>query len=177
MRYRWLPMLPLFLLLAGCASAPEVKPPPPPPKTQVSYHAVVDAEAPHYKVEPSQVAIAPTTGPRNGAPVYPPALVPSKLPPVQVRAKLVVDATGHVTQALIAAASTADVNTRTFDTAVRLAVLHWTFEPLRMTTWKDLPDGSSTRVADQPMPFSQDYVFRFELRDGKPVVSTGVSSL
>lgn len=177
MRHRCLPiLLPVISLMAACASAPAVKSPPP-PKAQVSYHAVADADAPRYHVDPAQVAIEPTTGSRNHAPVYPLRLVLLKLPPVQVRAKLVVDATGHVTRALIAGETTADANTQVFDAAIRQAVLHWTFDPLRMTTWKDLPDGSSQRVADQPMPFSQDYVFRFEIRHGKPVVSAAAPTM
>lgn len=175
MRHQWFPALALPLLLAACVSVTAVKPPP--PRAQVSYHAVADADTPRYPVEPSQVAVDPTTGSRNRTPVYPPTLVPLRLPPIQVRAKLIVDSSGHVTRTLIAGESTVGANTRAFDAAVRQAVLHWTFEPLRMTTWKDMPDGSSKRVTDRPVPFSQDYVFRFELRDGKPVVSAGAARL
>lgn len=156
--------------LAGCASVPPPAPAPA-PRTDVRYHAVDNKDAKHYTLTPSETAVSPTVGRDNDPPVYPSALVARHLPPVDVRARLVVDRKGKVTSVRFADADHADATRRAFEQAVRAATLQWTFVPLLIQHWAATPDGGQKVVKSDPMPFSQDYVFRFELVDGKPVVS------
>jgi hypothetical protein len=65
-----------------------------------------------------------------------------------------------------------------FDDAVRSAVAQWRYTPLHIRTFEDALDAegnvTDTRaIKDEAKPFSLDYEFNFDLRDGKPVVTTG----
>lgn len=157
-------------ILAGCASVPSPAPEPV-PRTDVRYHAVDNENTRHYVLTSSETAVSPTVGRDNDPPVYPPALVARRLPPVDVRAELIVDRKGEVTDVRFADADRADATRRIFEQAVRTATLQWTFVPLLIQHWKAMPDGGEKVVKSEPMPFSQDYVFRFALVNGKPVVS------
>ncbi len=156
--------------LAGCASVPPPAPAPV-PRTDVRYHAVDNKGTRRYTLNPSQTAVLPAVGPANKPPVYPTALVARHLPPVDVRAKLIVDREGKVTDVRFADADRAGPVRRAFEQAVRAATLEWTFVPMRIKQWKSMPGGGAKVVKNEPMPFSQDYVFRFALVDGKPVVT------
>ena len=62
-----------------------------------------------------------------------------------------------------------------FDEAVRDAVRGWFYTPLTFTRWEEVKDAEGNIVDSRPAsiekkPFSLDFDFRFELRDGKPVV-------
>jgi hypothetical protein len=64
-----------------------------------------------------------------------------------------------------------------FDEAVRSAVVRWRYTPLHFRTFEDVLDAegnvTDTRVVkDEAKPFSLDYEFDFDLRDGRPVVAT-----
>lgn len=158
------------VLLGACAAPP---PRTPPPHTNVSYQAVADQHATHYQVSMMQSIVSPTPAPRNAPPVYPPALIVQRLPPVTVRVKLIVGADGQVTGARFAGAGTDDAAHAAFDQAVRAAVLRWHFAPLLINQWVALPDGGTRVVKSTPKPFSQDYEFTFRLIHGKPVVTPG----
>lgn len=155
--------------LSACASLPP--PPPPAPNTDVQYHAVADKHAKHYQLTPAETAVSPTMHRDNDSPVYPPMLIARRLPPVSVRVKLIVDAQGQVTGVRFTDADHADAVRKAFEQAVRKATLQWTFAPLLIQHWKEMPDGGQKVVKSEPKPFSQDYVFRFSLVNGKPVVS------
>ena len=156
--------------LSGCAGVPPSTPAPA-PRTDVRYRAVDNKDAKHYTLAPSETAVSPTVGRDNKPPVYPPALVARHLPPVDVRAKLIVDRKGTVTDVRFADAGQADAVRQAFEQAVRAATLQWTFLPMLIQHWEATPDGGEKVVKSEPMPFSQDYVFNFALIDGKPVVS------
>ncbi|HET7662408.1 MAG TPA: hypothetical protein VFK31_02115, partial [Rhodanobacteraceae bacterium] len=86
-RHFWL--LLVLANLSACASLPA--PPPPAPNPEVQYHAVADKHAKHYQLTPAETAVAPALRRDRDPPVYPPALIARHLPPVSVRAKLIVD--------------------------------------------------------------------------------------
>jgi hypothetical protein len=168
-----LALLPLAIaLLCSCHSAQ--RPLAPPPRTHVDYHAVADASLSHYQESMHTGVISPTDVPSNLAPVYPASLVAKRLPPVEIRALLIVGADGRVHEVRIVPMAEGQEHAA-FVLAVVAATMSWRFEPLRITRWEDLPDGGMKRVADTPAPFSQTYLFRFEIKDGKPVVSTGAA--
>lgn len=160
--------LALAVLLAGCAPPRPTRPPA--PQTRVNYRAVPDKHLRHYAIAPSQTLIAPDPRPDNPAPAYPPDLVARDLPPVEVRALLVVDATGRVRLVRIASEATDGPVQRRFDAAVRAATLRWRFAPLRIANWVTDANGDEHRASSDPRPFSQSYAFRFEVHDGKPQV-------
>jgi hypothetical protein len=160
--------------IAGCQ--PTTRPAPPPaveaPRADVSYRPVVADDTPRYALDDTQTALLPEQGRANAAPVYPPQLVALQLPPVEVRATLVVDTHGRVSDVRIGGPATVDAHRRAFDDAVRTTTRQWTFTPLRIYRWVEDADGTH-RGKGAAQPFSQAYVFRFELRDGKPTVSAG----
>lgn len=163
----------LGALLEACAATPP-RPAPPPPRTHVSYHAVADKHARHYRMTAMQSIGSPLPAVHNRAPVYPPSLVARHLPPTTVRVLLIVNASGHVSEVRFAPVHTNDPVRGAFRRAVRAAVGQWRFEPLTINQWVAEPDGSQRVVRSTPKPFSQDYVFTFRLVDGKPVVGSGV---
>lgn len=90
----------------------------------------------------------------NALPVYPVELLASRLPPVQVVVRLVVDADGVVDQASVIDNPGGH---QAFADATLSAVRGWTFLPLRR-----IEDGQATRV-----PFTQDYRVTYRQRDGR----------
>lgn len=167
-------MLLLAAVMGGC-TPPRPAPPPPRAQARVQYRAVPDKHLKHYDIAPSQTSIAPDPRPDNPAPAYPPDLVSRGLPPVEVRALLVVDATGRVRQVRIAGEASDGPLQRRFDAAVRAATLRWRFAPFRIANWVTDASGGEHRVSSDPKPFSQTYAFRFEVHDGKPRVRGGVT--
>lgn len=161
--------------MAGCKPATRPTPPAPAPQADVSYRAVT-GDAPRYELDDMQSALLPEQGRANPAPIYPAQLVALRLPPVEIRATLVVDTQGHVSDVRIADDGAADATRGVFDEAVRTAARQWTFTPLRIFQWMEDADGSRHRDDGTVRPFSQDYAFRFELRNGKPVVTAGHAS-
>ncbi len=160
------------LVLAGCASTPV------PVRVahhgQVNYQVVEDENASRYKLGGMQTVGLPVTGPENMAPVYPPELVPLALDPVTVLSKVIVNDKGNVTDVRFPIGSP-DTTLARFQSAVRQAVLAWTFQPMRIRQWVENPDGSQEVVGEKTVPYSQDYQFTFSVRDGKPVVGTGIA--
>lgn len=168
-------MLSLALVTLSACQTPALKPRPvpPPPRGAVGVHAVNDdPKQAHYVVEDGETPVQPGVE-AAPTPIYPVALIARRPPPVDIRARLVVDTGGRVSRVLFTPSQPADAVRAAFRAAVQEAVMRWRFTPLLMTRWKDLPDGGSVRVKATPMPFSQDYVFHFALVDGKPVVRTG----
>jgi hypothetical protein len=154
--YGILPAVAVSALLAACASAPS---------GEAGHHAPAMQ---HYPLALGEI----TTGgiPRDRAmPQYPPGLLDARLPPQEVKAALMMDTAGKVSEVRIEGEDLANPQQRQFDDAVRTAVMHWTFEPLRVSQWAADANGNTHDVASQTRPFSQNYVFRFEWKDGKPV--------
>jgi hypothetical protein len=165
-------------VLAGivqCACTHEVKTPDTTPQTAVSYRASVEPGAPKYAEVENETSNMPTPI-DNPAPRYPESVIALHLPLVKVSAKVIVDADGNVGEVRIAAPTQATAYPPEFDTAVRDALSRWRFNPLRFTRWEEIKDEQgdvidSRAVSVVARPFSLDYEFRFELRDGKPIVN------
>jgi hypothetical protein len=104
----------------------------------------------------------------NPPPVYPADLVSANLA-ATIHAKVIVDGEGKVTDVR-------DLDTMggehhaAFFAAVREAVLRWRYTP--MTVVQDHEDAKGNfNTTRTTAPFSLDYAFRFELKDGVPTVS------
>lgn len=99
---------------------------------------------------------SPTAFSHNPMPQYPEALLVRRLPPAEVRIRVVVDADGVVTST----SPVGDVgpDRQSFVDATIAAVTYWQFTPLYMT---------DEQGQWQKMPFHQDYAFTFTQVDGK----------
>ncbi|KJV36835.1 hypothetical protein VI08_02935 [Luteibacter yeojuensis] len=106
----------------------------------------------------------------NDPPAYPAALIAANLPQAVVHAKVIVDGAGKVTDVRDLDAP-ADANHAAFFRATHDAAMHWAYTPMTLVQEHEDAKGnfSETRTT---APFSLDYAFRFELKDGKPVVTT-----
>ncbi len=134
---------------------------------KVSYDAMPESDANRYQMTKSQH----TFGAQpidNPPPVYPPELVSANLA-ATIHAKVIVDGEGKVTDVR-------DLDTMggehhaAFFAAVRDAVLRWRYTP--MTVVQDHEDAKGNfNTTRTTAPFSLDYAFRFELKDGVPSVS------
>ncbi|SEV90476.1 hypothetical protein SAMN04515660_0828 [Luteibacter sp. 329MFSha] len=157
-------------LLGGCAR-PQASMPAAPPPARIaasSYEALPAASGARYHMTTQQHASGAQPV-ANDPPAYPPGWIAANLPPVTIRAKVIVDGAGKVTE-VRDLDDLGDPQHVAFFAATREAAMHWTYTP--MTVVQDHEDArgnfSTTRSTS---PFSLDYAFRFELRDGKPVVS------
>jgi hypothetical protein len=169
------PILGAIGVLLLCACADQVKTADTPPHTAVSYRASVAPGAPRYAELENETSNTPTPI-DNPAPRYPDSAIALHLPVVEVSAKVIVDADGKVSEVRIAPPIEAAGRPPEFDVAVRDAVLQWRFNPLRFTRWEEVKDEQgdvvdSHAVSAVARPFSLDYEFRFELRNGRPVVN------
>ena len=158
--------------LFGCVDSTR-----PSAQTNVAYRSVETPGTQHY--EPSEDETATATVPlASPAPEYPADMLGLHLAHVTVTAKLIVDTEGNVGEVRIESAGSAAPYPAAFDDAVRAAVAHWRYTPLRFRSFEEVLDdeGNVTDmrvVKDEARPFSLDYEFDFDLRDGKPVVSSG----
>jgi hypothetical protein len=166
------------LALVSCASGPD--------KTVASQPAgtvqarIVDTPSSSRYVETDNVVyLPPVPASDNPMPEYPPALLPSRLPPMVISVRLIVNAEGVVTdvQSLDADTSAASA---VFLASVREACRRWKFTPMMqgILDSERQADGSIVLVGnatEKPLPFHLDYAFRFTQPDGQPVVNTGAS--
>ncbi|MGA7438832.1 MAG: hypothetical protein WBW32_11980 [Luteibacter sp.] len=170
MKHRVLSLL-ISLSLAACAHAPPnepVKPAEPSRDGKVSYSAIPSDKAGEYQMKSGQSAFGaqPLT---NDPPAYPAALIASNLPASVVRAKVIVDGEGKVSEVRDLDSAT-DAAHKAFFAATREAAMRWTYTPMTMVQEREGNHGNITQTRTNA-PFSRDYVFRFELKDGKPVVT------
>ncbi len=150
----------LALLAGGCATRP-------PEAVRQGYAAdgavsaeIVDVadDGARYQPQPGSSYLDPLPKRANAVPVYPPMLLDRRLPPVEVVARLIVDGTGRVETARIIR----NDGDAAFADAVLAAVRGWTFYPLQRVTGRVV----------EPLPFTQDYRFRFRQENGRAVVET-----
>jgi hypothetical protein len=160
------------LLLAACAHAPPAepaKPVPPPRDGKVSYEVMPAGAAGEYHMEDGQSSFGaqPVT---NAPPTYPPGLIAANLPQTVVHAKVIVDNAGKVTDVRDLDTG-GDANHAAFFSATHDAAMRWVYTPMTLVQEHEDAKGnfSETRTT---APFSLDYAFHFELKDGKPVVTT-----
>lgn len=162
----------LAMLLAGCATTPQLAPPP--PKGDASWRMVVPPGTTRYQLAMGEVSSGGTPFQRV-TPIYPIDQLATCQPAQEVPAQLIVDAKGMVGEVRVADEDSAGLNYRAFIAAVRAAALQWQFNPLTINRWAADADGNSHVVDSDTKPFSLDYVFRFECHAGKSTVSAGAA--
>ena len=163
-------------VLAGCATAPAPAPARPSPQGDTSYRAVAKDGMQHYQLAMGEISTGAVPS-AHAAPIYPPALLSSGLPPVDVEVLLIVGAEGKVSEVRIADEAQVDPQGRLFADAVRAAAMQWTFEPLLISRWAADANGNEHRVDSDARPFSAAYVFRFAWKDGKPVTDASAAAV
>lgn len=156
------------LALAGCAQNPPTESARPAAKDgKVSYDSIPAKSSEQLKEAKGQH----TFGAQpidNPPPVYPPELVASNLA-ATIRAKVIVDGEGKVTD-VRALDTMGGEHHAVFFAAVREAAMRWRYSP--MTVVQDNEDARGNfHQTKTTQPFSLDYSFRFELKDGVPTVS------
>jgi hypothetical protein len=165
------------LTLAGCIAPAQRENAP--PQTNVRYRAYADVGTPRYEEKEDEVSNRPVTV-QNPPPAYPQAAITLGLHRVVVLAKVIVDTEGKVSEVRIAPAADPATHPAMFDDAVHEAMMHWRYIPLTFTRFEEVKDAQGNVVDSRPLsaerkPFSLDYEFVFELRDGKPFVAGGSS--
>jgi hypothetical protein len=111
------------------------------------------------------------------APIYPADQLAACPPPQEVRAQLIVDKTGRVSdvRGIVVDDGSATPSWQQFFAVVRTAALQWRFAPLQIEHWAADADGNSHVVDSETKSFSLAYVFRFECHAGKPMVSAAAA--
>jgi TonB family protein len=163
------------LVLAACSHSVRTVPP---PQTHVDYQSVATPDTHHYVLRPGESSTHPKLIERP-APGYPASMIPLHLAQVTVRVKVIVGTNGKVDDVRIA--HTGAAYPGMFDQAVHDAVSNWRYTPLQFLRWRDEYDAQgklvgSHQVAVESKPFSLDYEFHFNLRDGRPVVASTQAS-
>ncbi len=141
----------------------------------MKYSAHVVPGTPRYEEREDEVANRPVSI-ENPPPVYPQAAIALGLHRVEVNAKVIVDSEGKVSEVRIAESSDPATHPAAFDDSVRATLLRWRYIPLTFRRFAEVKDEQgnivdSRLVNSESKPFSLDYDFVFELRDGKPVVA------
>jgi TonB family protein len=127
----------------------------------VKAEIVVAPEGSRYKNAPGVSYTNPEPERLNPVPTYPSYLLAKRLEPVEVIARVIVNATGSVDTVTITLNSSQE---QAFSDATLTAVKTWTFRPLKRT------EGLVT----EPLPFTQEYRFTFKQVDGRAIVYSGV---
>ncbi len=165
-----LPLCVWSLMLGACAHV-DRKPQPPVAliEGQASYQARAhdDADTAHYSLAMGESAVQPVVQ-VHVAPVYPPGLIGLHLPAQDIPVQLAVNGEGQVYNVVVPGEATADAPRRAFIAAIRAAVAQWRFSPLIIRHMAANADGEAHLVDVSRPPFSQFYVFHFELRNGIP---------
>jgi hypothetical protein len=156
----------VIAMLAACQPA-EVKS----DKSSTDSKQANDASTQRYKMTPHQSSFGAqlTT---QVPPTYPAALASQNLGPQEVRAKVVVDGEGRVSDVLDFFPKSTDANHAAFFAAVREAALKWQYTPMTVVEQQDTSGGGLREVSRTNKPFSLDYLFRFDVKDSQPTVST-----
>jgi hypothetical protein len=149
---------------------------------EVTGGLIEPSAAERYVAESGASYEQPLAFPENPLPAYPSDLLSSRLPPVSVQVRVVVDNMGHVTSVVVT--EQAEPTTLPFIESVRSAVQGWKFTQLV----KVVPGPGSTSLFDAAgiesvymgkataMPFHQDYRFVFSQTEGKANVAVQSAS-
>lgn len=163
-------MLAATIMAAGCGTMP--------PRSRhdeathrsgaVSYSTLAASADEQYKLTKSEHAFGAQPI-KHAPPAYPEALIGKALPPTTIRIKAIVDDTGHVSEVRDLDASS-DPDHQALFQACRIAVMGWTYSPMTVVQESDDGHGNISQVRKNAA-FSLDYVFRFEVIDGRPRVT------
>jgi TonB family protein len=127
----------------------------------VSAEIIVAPEESRYKVTIGVSFVNPELAAPNATPIYPSYLLVKRLEPIEVIARVIVNAAGSVETATITRNSGQE---QAFADATLTAVKGWTFSPLKRI------EGALTEA----LPFTQEYRFTFKQADGRAIVYSGV---
>jgi hypothetical protein len=161
----------LLLVLAGCAATRPAPIPPPPAIGDASWREVAPPGTVRYQLAMGEISSGGTPFQR-ATPIYPPELLASCPPPLEIPALLIVDGKGAVAEVRVMNEAQATPGRRAFIAAVRAAAMQWRFNPLLVNHWASDANGNSHVVDSETKPFSLTYAFRFECHAGKASVST-----
>ncbi|MEN4904839.1 hypothetical protein [Luteimonas sp. TWI1437] len=172
----------LALLLAACASAPVPPEPAPAPAAHGEVGAALlapDGDSNRMALGRHQRFVYPTLEQPAALPDYPAALLPLRLPPVEVCVDVVVGTDGQV----VAVAERPDArcttpdgvpDRATFVAPTLAAIRAWTYWPAALCTAPEgFDDGdpcAAPGVTETPTPVRLSYAIRFHQHDGVPVV-------
>lgn len=149
-----------------------------PVRTNVQFSAHVAAGTPRYEEKEDEVSNRPTPF-EHPLPEYPIDAIALGLRRVVVRARVIVDTEGKVSEVRIVPAEDSALRPAVFDDSVRTALSRWHYMPLVFRRFADVKDEEgnvidSRLIGEERKPFSMDYDFLFEMHDGKPAVGTAV---
>nr|GAT43064.1 predicted protein [Mycena chlorophos] len=143
-----------------------------------SYKPVITGDEKQYTVQPGQSFSKPLLE-KTFAPVYPPNLVPQKLPPLDLMAQVIVDEQGHVSDVRVQHdATTPDAEQAAFAQAVQQAAMRWQFSPLLMTETRIDAQGhpvSSSKGKPFSLAYAKDARVRYRVA-GLATASTPLST-
>lgn len=103
-------------------------------------------------------------------PVYPESMLASCPARYDVPVRMVVNRDGRVDDVIGVVLDATPPHWNLYFASVQAAVLHWRFNPLRVTHWAADVEGNSHVVDSANKPFSRKYTYRFACHAGKPVV-------
>jgi hypothetical protein len=163
--WRWLLVA---LACTGCAHERVVS-------TRVDTREIDTPGAARYEMAANKKYIPPAFMSEPADPVYPPELLPQRLPPRAIAARVVVDESGSVT-AVTPIEPLANEADERFFAAIVAACESWRYAPY--TEVADTPietpndDGTvTTEYPSRALPFHLDYAFTFSQQDGRATVS------
>lgn len=133
-----------------------------------SYRTVAGSGLVRYQLAMGQTAMGATLQ-AHEPPSYPGSMLASCPAQVELPARVIVDARGHVSEVRMYPSPAQ----QPFADAVRLAVAGWRYAPLTITRWAADAQGESHPVDSEAKPFSLDYVFTFRCEHGRTSVSSG----
>lgn len=166
---RLLTRLFIAVLLAGCAVR-TARTPPDSGRGSASYRVAADTGLAHYELALGQIAMGATLE-QHASPAYPASMLAACPSLVELPARVVVGARGHVDDVRM----TPPPVQQPFADAVRQSVLGWRYTPLTITRWAANADGTSHPVDTEARPFSLDYVFTFRCEQGHTLVASGAA--
>jgi hypothetical protein len=133
-----------------------------------NWHEKADAGTAHYQLAMGQTASGGSPFQRVDA-TYPPSLLARCPEPVNIDAQVIVDTDGKASEVRMAGEAQADEEHRLFMRAVRDAIKQWEFNPLVIRYWTADAKGEQHYANSETKPFSLNYTFHFECRDGHAV--------
>ncbi len=145
---------------------------------QVSGRLLNTAAEDRYPVEAGLRYIQPSGSVGNRDPEYPSHRLAERLPPIWIRARVIVDERGQVTRVMALDPASSQEHADFFH-SVQRSLLSWSYTPLLKLS----PGAATTRIPEPSghdkeyqgsavaLPFHLDYAFRFAQIDGQGTVT------